>query len=62
LLEKLKLERLPAESKDEDHSSPLNTARRGHFSVLSLPGDDGQSHLDHLRQIGRLWKRLQATK
>ncbi len=40
--------------------SPISIANRGSFTVIGFPGDDGEGHLEHLRNISVLWKQIRS--
>lgn len=62
LLTKLSVSRLPIESANKNPFAPIAKARLGSFIVVSYPGSTGERHLDHLRNIGQLWKAVSCEK
>ncbi|MCR9295878.1 MAG: hypothetical protein NXI32_24440, partial [bacterium] len=58
LLEQTGITRMPLGTQVDASFSPVSVAQSGSFKVWSFPGDDGESHLKHLRNIAVLWSDL----
>lgn len=62
LLSKTRLARRPIAPQEPPCFAAISRASAGQFTVLGYPGDDGEAHMTHLRQIGDFWKELQAVR
>ena len=58
LLKQFAMQRNKLQSSNPQEFKPITQARKGNFNVLGYAGSDGEAHLEHLRQISVLWKRL----
>ncbi len=58
LLDALNIDRHEVQHADSPLPRQVNRASKGCFTVLGYEGKQGEDHLQHLRQIGRAWKRL----
>ncbi|GAB5402605.1 MAG: hypothetical protein Aurels2KO_08360 [Aureliella sp.] len=56
LLRELGCNRAPVAKVSSGTFATIASARLGRFLIRSYPGNTGESHLQHLRNIGELWK------